>query len=153
MKDVDANAAIGDSVVVLGNAEGGGVVNTIIGKIVGIGPNLVEIDAPFVPGNSGSPIVHLKSGKVIGVATYLVTNQYDLSTNQHLKKPVVRRFGYRVDSVKAWQPVNWRLFDLQAAEMENITRLTDDLYDFFRDLDENRGPSHPAGIRIPSSIN
>jgi putative protein kinase ArgK-like GTPase of G3E family len=139
MKNVDTNAAVGDDVVVLGNAEGAGVVNTLLGKIVGIGPNLVEIDAPFVPGNSGSPIIHLKTGKVIGVATYLVTNQYDLSTNKKLKKPVVRRFGYRLDSVKGWQPVDWRAFDAQAAQMEGIDTLTDDLYDFFRDLDEHKG--------------
>ena len=71
MERVEENASIDDDVVVLGNAEGAGVINTIKGKIVGIGPNLVEVDAPFVPGNSGSPIIHLKSGKVIGVATYL----------------------------------------------------------------------------------
>jgi hypothetical protein len=138
MQQVDANAAVGDDVVVLGNAEGGGVINTIIGKIVGIGPNLVEVDAPFVPGNSGSPIIHLKTGKVIGVATYTVTNEYDLTTNTKLKEPVVRRFGYRLDSVKRWQPVNWRAFDAQAEQMEKIETLTDDLYDFFKDLDENK---------------
>jgi hypothetical protein len=144
MQGVDANAAVGDEVAVLGNAEGQGVVNTIIGKIVGIGPNLVEVDAPFVPGNSGSPIIHLKSGKVIGVATYTVTNQYDLTTNQKLKKPVVRRFGYRLDSVKGWQPVNWRAFYAQAVEMEGIESLTDDLYDFFQDLNENKGVVTPG---------
>ena len=139
MQGVDTNAAVGDAVVVLGNADGQGVVNTIVGKIVGIGPNLVEIDAPFVPGNSGSPIIHLKTGKVIGVATYLVTNQYDLTTNKKLARPVVRRFGYRIDSVKGWQAVNMRIFYGQADEMESIEGLTDDLYDFFRDLDENHG--------------
>jgi hypothetical protein len=144
MQGVDANAAIGDYVVVLGNAEGAGVVNTLIGKIVGIGPNLVEIDAPFVPGNSGSPIVHLKTGKVIGVATYLVTNQYDLTTDQKLKKPVVRRFGYRLDGVKGWQAVQWPAFNAQAAQMEGIEALTDDLYDFFRDLDEHKGGVTPG---------
>lgn len=49
MKDVDQNAAIGDEIVVLGNAEGAGVINTITGKIVGLGPQLVEVDAPFQP--------------------------------------------------------------------------------------------------------
>jgi hypothetical protein len=139
MQNVDQNAAIGDAVVVLGNAEGGGVVNTIIGKIVGIGPNLVEIDAPFVPGNSGSPIVHLKTGKVIGVATYLEIKQYDLTTEKKLPQPVVRRFGYRVDSVRGWQAVNWPAFNAQAVQMESIEKLTDDLSDFFEDIAENNG--------------
>jgi len=139
MQNVDQNAAIGDAVVVLGNAEGGGVVNTIIGKIVGIGPNLVEIDAPFVPGNSGSPIIHLKSGKVIGVATYLEVKQYDLTTDKKLPRPVVRRFGYRIDSVRGWQAVNWAAFNAQAVQMESIEKLTNDLADFFEDLADNNG--------------
>jgi S1-C subfamily serine protease len=144
MQNVDANAAIGDSVVVLGNAEGQGVVNTLIGKIVGIGPNLVEIDAPFVPGNSGSPIIHLKTGQVIGVATYLVTNRYDLTTSQRLTQPVIRRFGYRLDTVKGWQPVDWPAFAAQALDMQAIESLTSDLYDFFRDLGEHNGAVTPG---------
>ena len=119
------------------------MVGTIIGKIVGIGPDLVEVDAPFVPGNSGSPIVHLKSGKVIGVATYTVTRQYDLASDRKLENPVVRRFAYRLDNVKTWQPVNWKFFGAQAAQMQNIETLTTDLYDFFRDLDENKSHITP----------
>jgi hypothetical protein len=138
MQDVDANETIGDWIVVLGNAEGGGVVNTIIGKIVGVGPNLVEIDAPIVPGNSGSPIIDLKTGKVVGVATYLTVEQYDLATFRALKQPRIRRFGYRLDTVKAWQPVNWRAFNAEADQMDTIKTLTDDFYNFFFELALNR---------------
>ncbi len=134
MLGVDENVTIDDEVVVLGNAEGAGVINTIKGKIVGIGPNLVEVDAPFQPGNSGSPIIHLKTGKVIGVATYLSIKKYDQATKEVLKTPVVRRFGYRLDSVKVWQPVNWPAFYAQAAEMERVETLTGDLDNFLIDL-------------------
>lgn len=134
MQKVDESAAIDDEVVVLGNAEGGGVINTIKGKIVGVGPQLVEVDAPFQPGNSGSPIIHLKTGKVIGVATYLTIKKYDAATKEVLKAPVIRRFGYRLDSVKAWQPVNWQVFYAQAAEMQAIETLTGDLGNFLVDL-------------------
>jgi hypothetical protein len=126
-------------VVVLGNAEGQGVINTITGKIVGIGPDRIEIDAPIVHGNSGSPIIHLKSGKVIGVATYLWIKNYDTTTNEKMAKPVVRRFGYRIDNVKSWQAVDWRSFSAQAAEMEKIQTLTADLYDLFVDMHDNKG--------------
>jgi hypothetical protein len=144
MQDVEANAAIDDDVAVLGNAGGEGVINTITGKITGIGPGLVEVDAPFVPGNSGSPIIHLKSGKVIGVATYLVINNYDTTTNEKNAKPVIRRFGYRIDNVKSWQAVNWQTFRAQAAEMGKIETLTADLYDLFRDMQENKGSITPG---------
>jgi hypothetical protein len=146
MQGVDSNAAIGDAVAVLGNADGQGVINTILGKIVGIGPNLVEVDAPFVPGNSGSPIIHLKTGKVIGVATYYVTNEYDLTTKRKLTHPVIRRFGYRLDNVNQWQPVNWGAFWRQRDQMESIEKLTADLYDFFVDLGDNKG-AVPTGLQ------
>jgi hypothetical protein len=136
MQGVDKEAAIGDSVVVLGNAEGAGVVNTIMGHIVGIGPNLVEVDAPFVPGNSGSPIIHTKSGKVIGVATYVIINKMDPVTKKALSTPVLRHFGYRLDSVKAWQPINWSAFATQAATLENIENMTKDLVKLILDIDK-----------------
>ena len=133
---------------VLGNAEGAGVVKTILGKIVGIGPDLVEVDAPFVPGNSGSPIVDLKSGKVIGIATYHLVRTIDPSTKQPLAVPEVRRFGYRLDSVKTWQPVNWAAFAAQAEEMERIDKLTLDLRKFLRDIADN-GRIIPENITNP----
>ena len=140
MKGVDENASIGDEVVVLGNAEGAGVINTITGRIVGLGPDLVEVDAPFQPGNSGSPIIHLKSGEVIGVATYEVIRKYDPSTKEPVKTPVVRRFGYRLDSIKSWQPVNWPAFFAQAsAEMEAIEALTTDLAAVLNALGSEKG--------------
>jgi len=151
MSGVDENAAIGDEVVVLGNAEGAGVINTITGKIVGIGPNLVEVSAPFQPGNSGSPIIHLKTGKVIGVATYLTIREFDSATKERVKEPIVRRFGYRLDSVKIWQPVNWPLFYAQAAEMDSVEKLTNDLVAFLRDLGKEghvtRGASANPAIK------
>ena len=134
MLGVDEKVTIDDEVVVLGNSEGAGVINTIKGRVVGVGPQLVEVDAPFQPGNSGSPIVHLKSGKVIGVATYLTVKKYDAATKEVLKAPVVRRFGYRLDSVKTWQPVAWPAFYAQAAEMQAIETLTGDLGNFLVDL-------------------
>ncbi len=146
MTGVDQNTSIGDAVVVLGNAEGAGVINTIQGKIVGVGPNLVEVDAPFQPGNSGSPIVHLKTGKVIGVATYLTIRKYDSATKEAVKKPIVRRFGYRLDSIKTWQSVNWQAFYAQATEMEAIEKLTGDLANFLRALGKDGRVSRGANI-------
>ncbi len=134
MMGVDENTSIGDEIVVLGNAEGAGVINTIMGRIVGVGPNLIEVDAPFKPGNSGSPIIHLRSGKVIGAATYLTIRKFDSATNQPVKEPIVRRFGYRIDSVKAWQPVQWPAFFTQAQDLEAIEKLTADLITFLEDL-------------------
>ncbi len=61
---------IGDPVVVLGNSDGRGVVTEIRGKVIGVGPREIEVDAAFVVGNSGSPVLD-RRGRVIGIATYL----------------------------------------------------------------------------------
>jgi hypothetical protein len=108
------------------------------------------VDAPFQPGNSGSPIIHLKTGKVIGVATYLTIKKYDAATKEVLKAPVIRRFGYRLDSVKTWQPVNWPAFYSQAAEMETIEKLTGDLDGFLMDLSKNKGRVTSGGHNNPA---
>lgn len=145
MEDVATNVSIGDEVVVLGNAEGAGVVNTLIGKIVGIGPNLVEVDAPFVPGNSGSPIIHLKSGKVIGVATYARFEGFDWGGPGMFGEIKVRRFGYRLDTVKTWEPVEWAKFKAQADEVDEIQKRTYELGEALMTMEGNRGKPVPDG--------
>ena len=61
---------IGDPVTVLGNSDGRGVVTEIRGTVIGVGPREIEVDAAFVVGNSGSPVLD-RHGRVIGIATYL----------------------------------------------------------------------------------
>lgn len=77
LKDIDKNVAIGDDVVVLGNSLGAAVVTEITGKVTGIGPELVEVDAKFVAGNSGSPIIHVKTGKAIAIATFTMIRKIE----------------------------------------------------------------------------
>jgi len=132
MLDVEKNAAIGDEVVVLGNPEGARVIKPLVGKLVGIGPNLVEVTAEFVPGNSGSPILHLKSGKVIGVATYLTLR--DMGALSGGSAPKVRRFGYRLDSVRQWQPVVWPVYAAEFQAIGKIQERTHDLAGLLREL-------------------
>ena len=127
MTDVEKNAAIGDDVAVLGNSNGDRVIKPITGKLVGIGPDRVEVSAEFVPGNSGSPIIHLKSGKVLGVATYAKIRKIDSLTGKLKDPPEVKRFGYRLDRVKQWQPVNWPAYNAEFHALEKIEARTNDL--------------------------
>ncbi len=132
MLDVEKNAAIGDDVVVLGNPEGARVIKPISGKLVGIGPNLVEVSAEFVPGNSGSPIIHLKSGKVIGIATYVIVREMDTLTGRRAQQ--LRRFGYRLDSIKQWQPVAWPAYNDEFSTIAKIQARTQDLAALLTDM-------------------
>ena len=118
---------IGDEVVVAGNSEGEGVVREIPGKITGIGPDRIEVDAEFVPGNSGSPILLKSTGKVIGVATYMKL-PFGVWMGGRKKNPFslneVRRFGYRLDTVAKWirpsEKGRLAVEGLKLAEMEAL---------------------------------
>jgi hypothetical protein len=137
MTEVEKNTAIGDDVVVLGNPEGARVIKPLVGKLAGIGPNLIEVTAEFVPGNSGSPILHLKTGKVIGIATYAIIRDVNSLTGEREKK--IRRFGYRLDSVKQWQPVAWTAYNEEFATIERIKERTHDLAALVREMARTGG--------------
>lgn len=190
MTEVDNNVRIGDEVVVLGNSGGGGVVTNLKGEVRGIGPDRLEVTAEFIPGNSGSPIVHVKTGKVIGIATYL-TRRYDefapKSANPPSNTPapyatprprspgvpggvppstptprtgpkgegaiVVRRFGYRIDTVARWEPVNWPAFRAEAKQVEEVSRLTEDIVGFLGSLRARSVPQYKTEtLRRPATL-
>lgn len=132
MTDVEQNASIGDEVAVLGNANGDRVIKPIAGKLVGIGPDRVEITAEFVHGNSGSPIIHVKSGKALGIATYATIQRADSITGKPKAEPEVKRFGYRLDSVKQWQPVVWPSYMADFNTLEKVKARTDDFVKLLR---------------------
>ncbi|MGC3989704.1 MAG: serine protease [Chthoniobacteraceae bacterium] len=137
LEDVDSHVKIGDDIAVLGNSEGAGVVRALRGRVVGIGPQLVEVDAPFVPGNSGSPIVHLATGKVIGIATYLIEKKVAADGSGSVSNNI-RRFGYRLDGKLGWQPVNWPVFSAQAASVEGIQSLSKEFIKLFRNAHDHQ---------------
>lgn len=151
MTDLEQNAAIGDDIAVLGNPEGARVIKPLLGKLVGIGPNLVEVSAEFVPGNSGSPIVHLKTGKVIGIASYVTVRDTDSIISQH--EPEVRRFGYRLDTVKEWQPVVWAAYHQEFATIEQVRMRSQEIVALIQDIAQDAGfvPEHyqSAVLRTP----
>ncbi len=134
--NVDTDAKIGDPIVVLGNTEGARVVQPLTGKLVGIGPDRIEVTAEFLPGNSGSPIIHLPSGKVIGIATYLMTQKFPELTDS--PQPGVRRFGYRLDSVRQWQPVAWPVYRADKAAIDQVENLTKDLARLIGEMGDRR---------------
>jgi serine protease Do len=53
---------INDWVTLVGNRRGGGVATQVSGTVLGIGPEKIEVNAQFQPGNSGSPVLHAQRG-------------------------------------------------------------------------------------------
>lgn len=109
------DSRIGDEIAVVGNRLGGGVLTQEVGQIVGIGPDRIEVDAAFQPGNSGSPIINLRTGEVIGIATYLqnvsvIGGDRRAARNEDEKidrELTTRWFGFRFDSVRQWERIDW----------------------------------------------
>ena len=93
---------IGQAVTVIGNSDGARVGSRLKGEVTGIGPNELEVSAKFVPGNSGSPIVHDELGKVIAIASHLKDFSVKSKWTEDSEKADVRRFGYRLDGEIEW---------------------------------------------------
>ncbi len=137
---VDGLVNIGDEVVVLGNNNGSGTAVPIPGKVTAIGPDAVDIDAPFAPGDSGGPVIHLKTGKVIGVAAYLRIRQMEPGPDDGSGAAVPglqvieRRCAYRLDTIAHWSEVDPQTFAREGTAISALAlrtrwlaRLSDDL--------------------------
>ncbi|WP_269542864.1 S1 family peptidase [Cerasicoccus fimbriatus] len=140
-ESVDESTNIGDPVVVPGNKLGGGVVTQVTGEVLGIGPDRVEIDAKFVPGNSGSPIINLDTGEVIAVATYVKKDKPSNFAEEEAFRnevsrdgSIVRWFGYRIDSVTQWEQINWFKWQRQH---DLVTKFSDDSLALYQYLNNN----------------
>jgi hypothetical protein len=122
--DAQAGTKPDDAVTVPGNSEGNGIAVQINGKLIGVGPELVEVDAKFVHGNSGSPIIHRPSGKVIGIATMVKKIQADdLSKAANLQE--LHWFGYRLDNIKSnrWSALDWARFSAEGIKVRELDDL------------------------------
>lgn len=136
---VAADTEIGDRVVVPGNKLGGGVVTQVAGRVLGIGPDRVEIDAKFVPGNSGSPIINLDTGEVIGVATYVRKDMPENFAEESAvdedsdEGAIVRWFGYRIDSVEQWERIDWNRWQRQYQQVTDFNDISMAIYEYLAD--------------------
>lgn len=115
----------GDEIQVPGNSKGGGVVLWTPGEIKGIGATEIEHTAPTYSGNSGSPIIHVKTKSVVGVHTYAMPNpvrdQLESLLRENPDSAIsgkTRHFAFRLDTPKSWYEIDLREFQKQSAQLQ-----------------------------------
>ena len=109
----------GESIMVYGNSQGTSTITELPGEVESVGPNLIEVSAPFVQGNSGGPICNRK-GEVLGVSSFVkraATVSWVEADSPFLRN---RRFGYRITPRTQWIKVTPQAFMGQARTEEDI---------------------------------
>lgn len=112
-------AEIGDGILALGNSSGEGVVTSVSGKLLGVGPSEVELDAKVVPGNSGGPVVIEGTQKVIGLVTRASAAKCDIWTKD-TPSAEVRRFAVRPTKVTKWITMEFMGLKNQGQRLEGL---------------------------------
>lgn len=136
LQESERLVATGDRTIIPGNSRAGGVVTQTPGSVVAIGPSRIETDNPVYGGNSGSPIIHLPTGKVIGVLTkarLLSFDRFDTASfknEQSAIKSEIRYFGYRLDTVPFWEPLDWHHFQALDADIKQTERELESIASF-----------------------
>jgi hypothetical protein len=94
-----SNSEIGEIVIAYGNSQGSNVLTESKGKILGIGPDTIEVSCDIVQGNSGGPIID-KKGEVVGIATYLTREENKWLEGSRFSN--VRKFALKIKDGQKW---------------------------------------------------
>jgi len=104
------------------NTPMGGVIRTLYGKVIGVGPDKVETNAKFINGNSGSPIL-LEDGGAIAIAAYVQKANINW-VNTNTPFTVTRRFAYRIDNIDHWKKISPKTF-VREEKIESLIEVLD----------------------------
>lgn len=105
---------IGENVEFYGNAGGKGVITVTTGKVLAVGQERIEIDSQIQSGNSGSPLIRVSDGKVLGVTSLSTFNRIDndpskVGTRYDPNVKLTREFAVRFTGVE-WQQMSYGRF-------------------------------------------
>jgi S1-C subfamily serine protease len=110
-------------IAALGNGGGAGVVTMEKGRIMGSSGESIEVDAGIIQGNSGGPVIHMASGKVVGLVTHLTSARGDI-WSAGTRQGEVRRFACRLNKAWSWQPMKIGSFLAEAKAMTDYDQTT-----------------------------
>lgn len=123
-----------DEIWVYGNSLGDDVITSLRGFITGVGSKVLKVNAEFVCGNSGSPILSA-DGKVVAVAAFLRNGDNGTDwTTKNTSFDDVRRFGIRLNNVN-WVKVDKDKYLQACAKLEVMNVYWDFLVPYLICLD------------------
>lgn len=126
VEDDVGSVEIESELVCYGDSEGKGVIVRSEGKLLGIGPCVIETDTTIVPGNSGGPVILSASGKVVGIASHLTINSGTWVKGTRFDNQT-RRFAVRMDNVN-WEEIMEKGNDLlQSTDYHEIQQFAQDV--------------------------
>lgn len=129
--EIDHTVHTSDEVVTPGNSQGGEVLLNTEGVVLAVGPDRIEISNPIFHGNSGGPVFHPKSDKVVGVVTYATrvntSNALDKASFARTDSAITERmryFGFRIDTVPKWETYDWNRFQNETVFLRNFAEIS-----------------------------
>jgi len=140
--DISHTVQPGDDVIVPG-VNAAGVVADQGAKILGVGAERIELDNALAPSNSGGPVFHVKSGKVLGVATTATT--VDISKSSPALTRSSSGFGWRLDTISGWEPYDWSRFNTETAFLEAFHRRSRCLDSYLNTTDKSPSGASQGG--------
>jgi len=112
-----------DPLLAIGNSGGAGALTLLEGRVVSLGPDVVEVSNGVIQGNSGGPVFSAASGEVVAVVTHLIAGREDLWAKE-TGFSGVRRFATRLDRDVTWQKVPIGKFLAEAVTLAEYNRNT-----------------------------
>jgi hypothetical protein len=113
--------ALDEEVIIYGNSLGRGV-RLSKARLIAKSGSQLEVSGGIVNGNSGGPIVRAKTGKVIGVSTFVTVRSGTPKTMRDIiassTLPKVQYYGVRIDRLTAVSDFDLRRFVGDAAALD-----------------------------------
>ena len=129
----NGNLKMDTTVYAFGNTHGDDVITQSKGKVLGVGPQTIEIDCEVMQGNSGGPVT-TEGGKVVALVA-----RGNVDTSIHSKGTryeKVRRFADRIDGTE-WIQMNFEKYLEQTLSFNDISVCLDELELLIKDYVQN----------------
>jgi hypothetical protein len=122
----ESSIGFGEKITAYGDSQGKGAITKTWGTILGTGPEVIEVSAGIVSGNSGGPVVN-KQGKVVGISTFLTRRKLSW-VNANTRYSRTRRLALRLDCNIDWIECSTDDFREQVAILNGLHNFANEIH-------------------------